>query len=244
VVGLYRRRVTAGRLSAAIGAAREAGRIPVIADIKPVSPRDGDLLAGRRPADLAAALQAAGACALSVVTESRHFGGSCDTLAEVIAATSLPVLRKDFITDRAQLRETRDAGAAAVLLMVATVPTEALAPLFDAALELGLEPLLEVHTPAELERALELSPRLIGINNRDIRRLETDPGDVSTTVALAPLVPDGVLIVSESALLDDADVSRALAAGADAVLVGTMLLQAKDPAARLAALTRRRTGTA
>ncbi|NCC40440.1 MAG: indole-3-glycerol-phosphate synthase [Gammaproteobacteria bacterium] len=229
--------MTAGSLTKAIRAAREAGRVPVIADIKPVSPRDGDLLAGRRPADLAAALTAAGACALSVVTESRHFGGSCDTLAEVVGATPLPVLRKDFITDQAQLRQTADAGAAAVLLIVATIPSEDLAPLFDAALDLGLEPLVEVHTEAELARALALSPALIGINNRDILRLETDAGDVTTTVALAPRVPEGIVIVSESSLLTDEDVRRALGAGADAVLVGTMLLHAADPAARLAALT-------
>jgi indole-3-glycerol phosphate synthase len=216
----------------------------VIADIKPLSPRDGDLLAGRRPADLAAALEAAGACALSVVTESRHFGGSCATLAEVAGATSLPVLRKDFLTDQIQLRQTRDAGAAAVLLIVATVPAAALRPLFDAALDLGLEPLVEVHTEAELERALELSPTLVGINNRDILRLETDPGDVSTTHALAPKIPEGVVIVSESALLADEDVRSALAAGVDAVLVGTMLLQAADPAERLAELTRLQTATA
>ena len=242
--GLYRRRVSVGALSKAIGAAQRAGQVPVIADIKPVSPRDGDLLAGRRPADLAVALEAAGACALSVVTESRHFGGSCDTLAEVVGATALPVLRKDFIVDLAQLRETREAGAAAVLLIVATVPPDALGPLFDAALDLGLEPLLEAHTEAELERALALSPTLIGINNRDIRRLETDPGDVSTTAALAPRVPEGVVIVSESALLTDGDVRRALSAGADAVLVGTMLLQAENPAARLAALTQLQTAAA
>jgi indole-3-glycerol phosphate synthase len=231
-------------LSEAIRAARDAGRVPVIADIKPVSPRDGDLLAGRRPAELAAALTAAGACALSVVTESRHFGGSCDTLAEVVGATSLPVLRKDFITDQSQLRQTAEAGAAAVLLIVATIPPEALGPLFDEALDLGLEPLVEAHTQAELERALALSPTLIGINNRDILRLETDPGDVSTTADLAPRVPEGIVVVSESSLLTDDDVRRALAAGADAVLVGTMLLQADDPAARLTALTQLQTAKA
>ena len=225
-------------LSRAIRGAQAEGRVPVVADIKPVSPRDGDLLGGRRPGQLAAELEAAGACALSVVTEAEHFGGSCDTLAQVCAATSLPVLRKDFMRDSAQLAETVAAGASAVLLTLATMPVELARRLHDEALALGLEPLLEAHTEAQLEWALGLTPSIVGINNRDIVQLETDAGDVATTERLAPRVPDDVVTLSESSLLTDDDVRRALAAGADAVLVGTMLLQAADPAARLAALTR------
>jgi indole-3-glycerol phosphate synthase len=227
-----------GALSAAIRAAQADGRVPVIADIKPVSPRDGDLLGGRSPAALAASLEAAGACALSVVTAAEHFGGSCETLRQVTAATRLPVLRKDFLREPAQLAESRACGAAAVLLTLSTMTQETAARLHAAALELDLEPLVEAHTQEELERALALSPSLVGINNRDILQLERDDGDVATTEALAPRVPAGVVTVSESALLSDDDVRRALAAGADAVLVGTLILQAPDPAARLAELTR------
>ena len=224
-------------LSHAIRRVQAEGRIPVMADIKPVSPRDGDLLGGRRPAPLAAALEEAGACALSVVTEEKHFGGSCETLRQVCAAVTLPVLRKDFLAEPEQLQSSVAAGASAVLLILATVSDRQARDLYAAATDLGLEPVVEVHSEAELERALRLSPSIVGINNRDILQLETDPGDVATTERLAPLVPDDIVTLSESSLLSDNDVRRALAAGADAVLIGTMLLQASDPTARLMELT-------
>jgi indole-3-glycerol phosphate synthase len=230
--------VSCRELSEAIRAAQRAGRVPVIADIKPVSPRDGNLLGGRSPGELAAALEEAGACALSVVTAAEHFGGSCQTLREVTAATSLPVLRKDFLRDSEQLVESRDCGARAILMILSTMSQEVAAQLYDTAQELGLEPLVESHTAEELERALSLTPSLVGINNRDILQLETDPGTVATTESLAPRVPDGIVTISESALLTDDDVRRALAAGADAVLVGTMLLRAPDPAERLRELVK------
>ena len=223
--------------SEAILATREAGRTAVVADVKPVSPRDGDLLGERRPAELARAFEGAGACALSVVTEAEHFGGSCDTLQEVAAAVSLPVLRKDFLTDPEQLEESARMGARAVLLIAATVSDEQIAQLYGRARELDLEPVVEVHTHQELARALRLEPTVIGINNRDILQLEKDGGDVATTEALAPLVPEGIVTLSESSLLTTEQVQRALAAGADAVLIGTMLLQADDPAAQLRELT-------
>ena len=224
-------------LSHAIRRVQAEGRIPVMADIKPVSPRDGDLLGGRRPAPLAAALEEAGACALSVVTEEKHFGGSCETLRQVCAAVTLPVLRKDFLAEPEQLQSSVAAGASAVLLILATVSDRQARDLYAAATDLGLEPVVEVHSEAELERALRLSPSIVGINNRDILQLETDPGDVATTERLVPLVPDDIVTLSESSLLSDNDVRRALAAGADAVLIGTMLLQASDPTARLMELT-------
>ena len=224
-------------LSHAIRRAQADGRLPVMADIKPASPRDGDLLAGRRPAQLATALEAAGACALSVVTEEKHFSGSCENLRQVCEAVDLPVLRKDFLAEPEQLQSSIAAGASAVLLILATVSDRQARDLHAAAIDLDLEPVVEVHSEAELQRALQLSPSIVGINNRDILQLETDPGDVATTERLAPLVPDGVVTLSESSLLSDDDVRRALAAGADAVLVGTMLLQADDPAARLRELT-------
>jgi len=214
--------------SEAIRKAAREDRLPVICDIKPVSPRDGDLLAGRRPADLARELEGAGACALSVVTESSHFGGSVETLREVTQATSLPVLQKDFFEQCEQVIEARDAGAAAVLLTLATMSESTAAELFACARELGLEALVETHTAEEVERALELNPALIGINNRNLRELEKDEGDVSVTEQLAPMVPESVLTVSESALVTPEDVRRAFDAGADAVLIGTALLRAKD----------------
>jgi indole-3-glycerol phosphate synthase len=231
-------------LSNAILQAKIRGEIPLIADIKPVSPRDGDLLHQRCAAELAHTLRAAGACALSVVTESKHFGGSLAVLAEVTKAVSLPVLRKDFVTSIQDVEASKTAGAAALLLILATTPPSQVSIIYQDAYEQGMEVVVEVHTRRELDRALALSPRIIGINNRDIRQLEKDPGDVRVTEELAPLVPEGIVTISESALLNSEDIARAIGAGADAVLVGTAILQSGDPAIRIAELTGRKGGEA
>jgi indole-3-glycerol phosphate synthase len=207
-----------------------------MADIKPISPKEGDLLGRRRPADLARSLAKAGACALSVVTESKSFGGSMEVLKEVARAVPLPVLRKDFISEPEQIDESLEAGASAVLLIVATIPDHLLPLLYQRTGELGMEAVVEIHSQQELGRALKLNPTIIGINNRDILRLETDSGDVRVTEALAPLVPDSALVISESSLLSREDVGRAVQAGADAVLVGTAILQSADPTAFLKSL--------
>lgn len=226
--------------SRAILGAREKGRVPLVVDIKPVSPRDGDLVGSRDPAALARMLDAAGVCALSVVTEPEHFGGSLDMLREVASSVSLPVLRKDFLRSPEDVDASLEAGAAAVLLTLSTVHELEAPGLYRRIHSLGMEPLVEVHTPQELHFALGLTPEptVIGINNRDITRLEKDDGDVGVTELLAPLVPEGVAILSESAMLTPEDVARAFAAGADGVLVGTAVLQAEDPAAFVAELVR------
>ncbi len=226
--------------SRAILGAREKGRVPLVVDIKPVSPRDGDLVGSRDPAALARMLDAAGVCALSVVTEPEHFGGSLDMLREVASSVSLPVLRKDFLRSPEDVDASLEAGAAAVLLTLSTVHELEVPGLYRRIHSLGMEPLVEVHTPQELHFALGLTPEptVIGINNRDITRLEKDDGDVGVTELLAPLVPEGVVILSESAMLTPEDVARAFAAGADGVLVGTAVLQAEDPAAFVAELVR------
>lgn len=202
-------------------------------DIKPVSPRDGDLVKSRDPAALAKKLEQAGVCALSVVTEPEHFGGSLQMLREVVSATSLPVLRKDFLRSPGDIDASLEIGAAAVLLTLSTVSELDTPGLYRRIHALGMEALVEVHTPEELHFAMGLTPvpTIIGINNRDITSLEKDDGDVGVTESLAPLVPDGVAILSESALLTPQDVARAFAAGADGVLIGTAVLQAEDPAA-------------
>ncbi len=226
--------------SRAILGAREKGRVPLVVDIKPVSPRDGDLVGSRDPAALARMLDAAGVCALSVVTEPEHFGGSLDMLREVASSVSLPVLRKDFLRSPEDVVASLEAGAVAVLLTLSTVHELEAPGLYRRIHSLGMEPLVEVHTPQELHFALGLTPEptVIGINNRDITRLEKDDGDVGVTELLAPLVPEGVAILSESAMLKPEDVARAFAAGADGVLVGTAVLQAEDPAAFVAELVR------
>ena len=226
--------------SRAILGAREKGRVPLVVDIKPVSPRDGSLVGSRDPATLAKILEQVGVCALSVVTEPEHFGGSLEMLREVTSSTSLPVLRKDFLRSPEDVDASLEAGAAAVLLTLSTVHELEVPGLYRRIYSLGMEPLVEVHTPAELQFALGLNPlpAIIGINNRDITRLEKDDGDVGVTESLAPLVPDGVAILSESAMLTPGDVARAFAAGAHGVLIGTAVLQAEDPAAIIAELAR------
>jgi len=225
-----------GPLSAAILGAKRRRILPLVADIKPASPRDGDLVGPRDPAELAQILVEAGACALSVVTEPKHFGGSLQTLRRVSDAVKVPVLRKDFFSSAEQVEESKRQGAAAVLLTLATTPDPLASALYRRARELGLEVVVEVHTRSELERALALSPTIIGINNRNILCFETDSGDVRVTEELAPLVPDGIVRISESSLKTEEDVRRAVEAGADAVLVGTAILKAGDPAAFLSRL--------
>lgn len=221
-------------LSTAIRGARSRGILPLIADLKPVSPRDGDLVGRRDAAELARSLVEAGACALSVVTEPSRFGGSLELLQRVSEAVPVPVLRKDFLNSAAQVEESRRFGAAAVLLILATTPEPLAADLYRHARHNGLEVVVEIHTREELDRALALSPTIIGINNRDILRLEKDSGDVRVTEELAPLVPPGIVRISESSLLTEEDIRRAVGAGAEAVLVGTAILQADDPAALVA----------
>jgi len=233
-VGAADRRIGSIRLlSVAVRNCRQNGKLPLVVDIKLVSPRDGELLKDRQPAELARLAEQAGACAVSVVTESDHFGGSVAVLREVARACSLPVLQKDFFTSPAQVAEGYRAGASAILIIMANTSDAVALQLHQKAARLEMEAVVEVHTRAELQRALRLGPTLIGINNRDILRLEMDAGGVATTERLAPAVPREILILSESSLRSNADIHRAFAAGADAVLVGTAILQADDFQARL-----------
>jgi indole-3-glycerol phosphate synthase len=148
----------------------------------------------------------------------------------------VPVLRKDFFSSAEQIEESQKQKAAAVLLILATTPDPLAAVLYRLARELGLEVVVEIHTRQELDRALALSPTIIGINNRDILSLETDSGDVRVTEELAPLVPRGIVKISESSLQTGEDIQRAIEAGADAVLVGTAILKADDPVTFLSRL--------
>jgi indole-3-glycerol phosphate synthase len=214
------------------------GRLPVLSEIKVRSPKEGDLIRGRDPVDLARTYASRHIAGISVVTEQNDFGGSLDLLAKVVGAVGVPVLRKDFVTDRTGLEETVAAGAAAILLTVSMIDRGAFADLHDAAQEAGLETLVEVHDAGELEwvRAQELEPDILGINNRDIVQREVDDGDVSLTEDLVQFVPNGWLVLSESAIGGPDDARRAREAGADAVLVGTSILQASDPSAAIDAL--------
>ena len=171
----------------------------------------------------------AGAPVLSAVTEPKYFGGSLQLLNQVAKTLSVPILRKDFIVNVEQLRESVDCGASAVLLIAAMLEKRQLRELVEAALRLGLEPLVEVHTPAEISKTNELPLTMLGINNRDILQLEVDQGDISTTEKLVRLVGHEALIISESSVASALDIKRAGAAGAHAVLVGTALLKGDNP---------------
>lgn len=204
--------------------------IAVIAEFKRRSPSAGTLREGADATELVAAYARGGAAALSILTEEPSFGGSLEDLRMARAACELPILRKDFTIDPYQLHEARAAGADAVLLIVAALEQRALAALHREAGELGLDALVEVHDRAELQRALELEPRLIGVNNRDLRDFTVD---VERTFALLEEIPAGTCVVSESGIATAAQLRRLGEAGVQAVLVGEMLMRAPDPAAAL-----------
>jgi indole-3-glycerol phosphate synthase len=214
--------------SSAIMSENERGYIAVIPDIKCISPKEGDLLMGRDPVGMAKYLVQCGAPLLSVVTEQERFGGSVDLFRAIADAVEVPVLRKDFIINETALEETVELGAAAVLLICAITDEKNLKSLYEKALLLDLEPLVEVHTAQEAEFAGNMGARLIGINNRNIMTFEQDDGGPSMTAALAGAIPPDALLVSESGILSVDDAKLAAISGANAVLVGTALWRASD----------------
>jgi indole-3-glycerol phosphate synthase len=183
--------------------------------------------------DVVRAYERGGARALSVLTDGPSFGGSLNDLRAARAASTLPVLRKDFIVDPYQLHESFGAGADAILLIVAALERRQLADLHAAARELGLAALVEVHDERELETAAALGAELIGINNRDLTTLQVD---IERTYQLLPHVPDGATVVAESGLRDREQLERLAGAGVDAVLIGESLMRAPDPEAACRAL--------
>jgi len=207
---------------------KQPGTIPVIPDIKCLSPKHGDLLRARCPVEAARQLKNAGAPVMSVVTESKDFGGSLDLLRSIAEATGLPILRKDFVTHTDDLKISLDHGAAAILLMCATQTERSLFELYEAALGLGLEVLVETHTLDEMQLANKLGAPLVGINNRDITQLERDDGTVTNTRTLAEFAPKDAVLISESGITTPEEAKQAIDAGADAVLIGTALWQAAD----------------
>jgi indole-3-glycerol phosphate synthase len=212
------------------GAIREARRPAVIAEIKKASPSAGVLNGGVRPAELASGYRDAGAAAVSILTDRRFFGGCPEDLTGARGAVEIPLLRKDFIVDEIQVYESRSIGADAILLIAAALDPSRLADLHDLASELGLECLVEVHGPSEPATLDFGAVRIVGINNRDLRDFTIDLG---VTATVAPLLPPGVLVVSESGLKSAADVRTVAAAGIDAVLMGEYFMRGDQPALRL-----------
>src|SRR5262249_51719782 len=194
------------------------------------SPSRGILREDLNPAQVAQAYEVGGAAALSVLTEEQFFGGSVDDLKEARQATLLPALRKDFTLDPYQVWESLRSGAAAVLLTVAAVNDSTLGSLAEAAREARLDALFEVHDADDLQRALRLEPRIVGVNNRDLRTLSVD---LQTSLDLIDKIPDDVVAVAESGLRGAGEVRRLRDAGFDAFLVGEHLMLADDPGAAL-----------
>lgn len=207
--------------------------LSVIAEIKRRSPSKGDLRPGLDPAALAAAYEAGGAAALSVLTDVEFFGGSADDLRAARAATRLPVLRKDFTVSLRDVCDARIMGADAVLLIVAALKGEELRDLRALGKELGLDMLVEVHDEHELEIALALGTHLIGVNQRDLTTFEVDH---ERAVRMAAVLPDDVVKVAESGVRSADDARALLDAGFDAVLVGEALVTSPDPTATIRAL--------
>lgn len=235
-------RIAARPARAVAAAAAEAPRPPdfrqaisgpemaVIAEIKGASPSAGQIRNGYDPVSVAQLFERGGAAGLSVLTDAKYFRGSWEALGAVSRATRLPVLCKEFVIDPYQIDEARAAGAAAVLLIAAILEAERLRHFVDHARQQGLHGVVEVHTADEVAVAVAAGADVIGINNRDLATLAVD---MDTTRRLRPLIPPGILVVSESGFERREQVVQAERAGVHAVLVGTSLMTSADPAAKL-----------
>jgi indole-3-glycerol phosphate synthase len=202
----------------------------VIAEFKRASPSKGALAAISDPRALAAQYQEAGAAVISVLTEQRRFGGSLEDLVAVRSEVEIPILRKDFMVDEYQFFEARAAGADVVLLIVAALSKHQLKDYYDLATELGMAVLVETHTHQEIEDAMEIEPRIIGVNARNLKTLEID---LAAFTQLIPEIPSTVIRVAESGISARSEVEIAQGAGAQAILVGETLVKSGDPAAAI-----------
>jgi len=205
----------------------------VIAEVKRSSPSKGALAQIADPVALASEYEAGGAAVISVLTERRRFSGSSSDLVQVRSEISIPVLRKDFIVTEYQVLETRSLGADLMLLIVASLSDSELRDFYQMATELGMNVLIEVHDENELERAVALSPKIIGVNSRNLKTLEIQ-SDAFTR--LIPMIPTEIIRVAESGISARSEVAAAEAAGAKAILVGETLVKSGNPKATIAEL--------
>lgn len=206
------------------------GQAAVIAEVKKASPSKGVLRDPFEPADIARSYEEGGAACLSVLTDVDFFQGSEEALVAARQACSLPVIRKDFIVDPYQVVEARAMGADCILLIAGALEDDQMRHLYEQAVGLGMDVLVEVHDAAELHRSLALSPMLLGINNRDLRTFEVS---LETTLGLLDSIPQRTKIVTESGILNANDVARMRKANVHAFLVGEAFMRAKDPGAAL-----------
>jgi indole-3-glycerol phosphate synthase len=226
-------RVSASAAPSFAAALRRAD-VAVIAEVKRRSPSRGEIAPGLSAAVQASRYADGGAAALSILTEPERFGGDVADLDAARGAVAIPLLKKDFNVDPVQLLEAAAHGASAALLIARALPPSTLAALARDARSLGLEPLVEIRDEAELDAALRAEAVVIGVNNRNLETLEIDP---ATGDRMLPLIPSGRIAVWESGVRTAEDVARAANAGADAVLVGSSVSAAGDPAAAVRALT-------
>lgn len=209
----------------------------VIAEVKRSSPSKGNLAPISDPAALAEKYQEAGAAAVSVLTEQRRFGGSLADLDAVRSRIEIPVLRKDFMVDEYQFLEARAHSADIVLLIVAALSKSQLKDFYDLSCELGMASLIEVHTAQELESAMDISPKMIGVNSRNLKTLEVD---TRAFQELIPQIPSEIIRVAESGISARSDVEIAANAGASVILVGEALVKSGDPISAMQDLLGRR----
>jgi indole-3-glycerol phosphate synthase len=223
----------AGRV-ARFRSALVARPVAIIAEFKRCSPSVGDIAIGADPLEVArryeAGDEAGGAAAMSVLTEPEHFKGSLDDLRRVASGVRLPLLRKDFMVDRHQVYEAAIAGAEAVLVIIAGLTDVDALKLLDAAHNVRMDALVEVHTGEELLRAAALGAKLIGVNNRNLKTLKVD---LDTSLRLAELAPPDATLVAESGIRTRADIERLQTAGYQAFLIGETLMRSGDPLATL-----------
>ncbi len=226
VVELTQQLSTAPKVLDALSALSASGT-SVIAEVKRSSPSKGDLAQIPDPASLAMEYQSGGASVVSVLTEQRRFKGSIDDFKAVREKVTLPLLRKDFIVTEYQVIESRAIGADLQLLIVAALSKTQLRDFYQMTAELGMNSLIEIHDEAELEKALEIDAKIIGVNSRNLKTLEVDPKAFDL---LLPLIPNGIVKVAESGIATRGDVAHIEELGANAILVGETLVKAANPA--------------
>ncbi len=208
----------------AIKNTQRKGLFPVISEIKLRSEKKGDLIKNRDPLDILKEMLSCPVSGISVVTESEHFGGSMDLLKKIIKNTSVPVLHKDFIKDEEQIKESSKIGASAILLISSILSKKELENLVETGKRCGIETMVEVHTLEDINKIQDIDTDILGINNRDIKILETDDTGVELTLKLIKYCPKDKPIISESSISTANDVIKVKKAGVDAVLVGTMVM--------------------